>query len=222
MESQMICPHCLVAVHVKFGEFLLGRDVDFGWRVDWATCPACGRFIVFLQHGEYYLAQGGPPGIHKTSPRLVHPRASSRPPCPKQVTDPIAEDYREACLVLADSPKASAALSRRCLQNLLREKAGVTPSDLFKEIQQVLDSGRLPSHIAEAVDGIRNIGNFAAHPQKSKTTGEILPVEPGEALWNLDVLEALFDFFYVQPDLLAKRRAALNAKLAEAGKPPMK
>ncbi len=57
---------------------------------------------------------------------------------------------------------------------------------------------------------------------KSTSTGEILPVEPGEAEWNLDVLEALFDFYYVQVAVAAKKKAALNAKLADAGKPPMK
>jgi hypothetical protein len=134
----------------------------------------------------------------------------------------LADDYREACLVLADSPKASAALSRRCLQNLLREAAKVRPGNLAEEIQQVIDSGKLPSSLAESVDAIRNIGNFAAHPMKSKTSGEILPVEPGEAEWNLDVLESLFDFYFVQPQIIRKKREALNQKLKDAGKPPMK
>jgi hypothetical protein len=72
------------------------------------------------------------------------------------------------------------------------------------------------------IDAVRNTGNFAAHPNKSKSTGEIVPVEPQEAEWNLDVLEALFDFYYVQPAKVAERRAALDQKLADAGKPPMK
>ena len=54
-----------------------------------------------------------------------------------QKSQGIVEDYKEACLVLSDSPKASAALSRRCLQNLLRGAAGVKPGDLSIEIQQV-------------------------------------------------------------------------------------
>ncbi|MNW16378.1 hypothetical protein D3C71_2152140 [compost metagenome] len=66
---------------------------------------------------------------------------------------------------------------------------------------------------------MRVIGNFAAHAQKSINSGEILPVEPHEAEWNLDVLDMLFDFCYVQPAKTAARRAALDAKLAEAGKP---
>jgi hypothetical protein len=125
-------------------------------------------------------------------------------------------------LILWDSPKASAALSRRCLQNILREKANVKKSDLNNEIDQVIDSKQLPSHLSESIDAIRNIGNFAAHPIKCTNTGEIMDVEPGEAEWTLDVLEGLFDFYFVQPGLHAKKKEALNKKLQEAGKPPMK
>jgi len=68
---------------------------------------------------------------------------------------------------------------------------------------------------------VRLIGNFAAHPVKSQKSGEILDVEPGEAEWTLDVLEELFDFYFVQPAKLQAKRAALNAKLVEAGKKPL-
>ncbi|MGA9972020.1 MAG: hypothetical protein WA757_14400 [Candidatus Acidiferrales bacterium] len=66
-----------------------------------------------------------------------------------------------------------------------------------------------------------DIGNFAAHPIKSKQTGEIVAVEPGEAEWNLDVLESLFDFYF-QPAILKEKKDALNKRLAEAGKPPLR
>ena len=66
---------------------------------------------------------------------------------------------------------------------------------------------------------MRNIGNFAAHEIKSKITGAIVDVEAGEAEWNLDVLESLFDFYFVEPGKTAKRKAELNKKLKEAGKP---
>ncbi len=59
----------------------------------------------------------------------------------------IAQDYKEACAVLLYSPKASAALSCRCLQNILRDTANVKPSNLSKEIQEVIDSDKLPSHL---------------------------------------------------------------------------
>lgn len=80
----------------------------------------------------------------------------------------------------------------------------------------------MPSHLVEAIDAIRNIGNFATHPIKSQKTGEIVPVEPGEAEWNLDVLESLFDFYFVQPEVIKRKRKALNEKLKSAGKKGMK
>ncbi len=49
-----------------------------------------------------------------------------------------------------------------------------------------------------------------------------MDVEPEEAEWNLEVLELLFDFYYIQPAKVAKKRSGLNAKLDEAGKPSMK
>ncbi|GAI14701.1 unnamed protein product, partial [marine sediment metagenome] len=146
----------------------------------------------------------------------------NRPPVPPEVPKEFVEDYTEACVVLMDSPKASAALSRRCLQYLLREIAKVNPGNLSNEIQEVIDSNKLPSHLTESIDAVRNIGNFAAHPIKSEKTGEIVPVEPGEAEWNLDVLESLFDFYFVQPAVIKRKREALNKKLINAGKKEMK
>jgi hypothetical protein len=186
------------------------------------NCPNtdCGKKIVDLASGQesQHVAALGKIVWRQT----VRPFASSRPPVPKEVEIMFASDYNEACLILTLSPKASAALSRRCLQNILREKAGVKKGDLANEIQQTIDSKSLPSHLSESIDAVRNIGNFAAHPIKSTATGEIVDVEVGEAEWLLDVIEALFDFYFVQPSILKVKREALNKKLSEIGKPPMK
>ena len=80
----------------------------------------------------------------------------------------------------------------------------------------------LPSRIAENLDAVRQIGNFAAHPIKFQSTGEIADVEPEEANWNLDVLEQLFDHYYVQPAIAKAKRDKLNAKLQKLGKKPLK
>jgi len=220
----MKCMHCLVEFHEENDPKAIGQDVDGIWELRSFRCPACARLNLFLVNRDpgSMLQYGAVSQYRIISSVPIRPRGSSRPPCPKEVPAEIAEDYKEACLVLPDSAKASAALSRRCLQNLLREAAKVKPGKLADEIQEVLDSRSLPSHLAEAIDGIRQIGNFAAHPTKSTNTGEIISVEAGEAEWNLDVLEGLFDFYYVQPAKTAQKRAALNEKLKDAGKPPMK
>src|SRR5208282_6535945 len=63
-------------------------------------------------------------------------------------------------------------------------------------------SGTLPSYLADNIDGIRNIGNFAAHPLKSTASGEIVEVEPGEAEYCI----------------AKSKRAALDAKLKDLAK----
>jgi len=221
----MKCPHCLVEFHPQVGWDELGKDKEGSWGIEKYLCPnpKCGKWIFYLVQGSPSWASGTLRGFSNVNKRiLVRPKGSSRPPVPPEVPPKFAEDYTEACLVLSDSPKASAALSRRCLQNLLREHVKVKKGKLADEIQQVIDSGNLPSHLSDTIDAVRNVGNFAAHPLKSEKSGEILPVEPGEAEWNLEVLEALFDFYFVQPAITQRRRAALDAKLGESGQKPMK
>lgn len=215
----MKCPHCLTAFHDNRELVAIGDDADSRWTLLKRTCPECQKFVLSL-HQEYESALGGI-YLHERE-FLVYPRAMSRSPLSEHVPEDYAEDYREACLVLPESPKASAAISRRCLQHLLRGEARVKHSELAKEIRQVLDEQRLPLYLLESLDAVRNIGNFAAHPIKSTASGEVIDVEPGEAEWNLDVLESLFDFYFVQPTVLRKRQDALNVKLREAGKPEIK
>lgn len=222
----MKCPHCLVEFHDTASIIPLPNDSSGGWYIEAIQCanPRClkGIFYVVNGHHEFnYAAQRHIIGKPKTK-TLVYPKGIMRAPVPIEVPNYISNDYIESCLVVNDSPKASAALSRRCLQNLLLDKAGVKKGDLSTQIQMVIDSATLPSHLMDDIDAVRNIGNFAAHPNKSKSTGEVLDVEPNEAEWNLEVLEALFDFYYVQPAKAKLRREALNVKLQDSGKPPMK
>jgi len=204
------CPHCLENFHEEWQLLGVAEDREGKWIVWHTKCPGCDQVIMKLAQHR---------GVHKFE-SLIRPKAPARSPLPPEVPEEYAADYREACLVLADSPKASATLGRRCLQGLLRGRFKVKHGNLSDEIEEVLP--QLPSHLGEAVDAIRHVGNFAAHPMKSTHSGEILDVEPGEAEWSLDVLESLFDFCFVQPAVLQKRREALDEKLKEAGKPPMK
>lgn len=214
----MKCPHCLESFHDFYEVIPVGNDASGDWGVISRKCPSCERVVLVLGSGKIGSIGGRHVLEFIKDERLIYPRAPSRVPLSKEVPDEFAREYREACTVLADSPKASAALSRRCLQRLLRGKAGVKPSNLADEIQEVMDSGTLPPYIAESIDDVRNIGNFAAQPMKSERTGEIIDVEPGEADWNLDVLEALFNFYFVQPAIIKKKREILNLKLKEFDK----
>jgi len=221
----MRCPHCLTSFHDDLTKTALGVDSTSHWVLNRRTCPECGKFILSLSE-RYDRYDGTSPGnensYRKTRERLCYPKGTNRTSLGPEVPPQFTSDYYEACMTLSDSPKASAALSRRCLQNLLREKAGVKHGNLADEIQQLIDSGKLPPDLADSLDAIRHIGNFAAHPEKSKSSREIIEVEPGEADWSLEVLEELFSFFFTRPARIQKRRDALNKKLDEAGKRQMK
>jgi len=217
----MECPHCRVAIHPAFSEKpILDANRAFSpigkvyWHYSFMECPSCAQAIIGLS---------GTDSINNpTVPRhFVYPKAAMRSKAPPEVPESIAEDFNEACLVWADSAKASAALSRRCLQAMLAGQ-GFDQHNLAQAIQAALDSGRLPGAVAGNLDHVRNVGNFAAHPTKETNSGAIMPVLPEEAEWNLEVLEELFDLFYVQPAIAKQKREALNKRLADAGKPPMK
>jgi hypothetical protein len=137
------------------------------------------------------------------------------------VPEPLASDFREAHDTLPISPKASAALSRRCLQAVIQDKEGIRDRNLVDQVKKLLDLNKIPAYLARDLDAIRNVGNFAAHPQKDQNTGEIVDVEPGEAEWTLQVLEDLLTFYYVELPKSVARRNALNQKLSDAGHKPM-
>ena len=211
-ESRDKCPYCGTLVKFELSNsnpvltsaFLKTVELfDGGNKVLLAcsSCPHCKRLIITLND------------------ELMYPLRTLRTPCPIQVPIHIKKDYDEACMVEPLSSNASAALARRCLQNMLRD-VGIKPSDLSNEIEEAMKT--LPSDLARAIDAIRLIGNFSAHPMKSTSTGEIVGAEEGETEWVLDVLESLFDHYYVRPALLEEKRNKLNAKLADIQKKPMK
>ncbi len=211
----MKCRHCLVEFHDSWVNLTTLKDAGGWFTVAHTTCPACKRLqVTYSRAGPEYGFSG--------ARVFLYPSAVSREPLDPAVPPEFAKDYVEACNVLDSSPKASAALSRRIMQHVLREKAKVKAPNLDQEIQKVLDGNMVPSHIGESLDAVRTVGNFAAHPIKSTSTGEIVDVEPGEAEWNLDTVEALFDFYFVQPTKIAAKRDALNKKLTDASKPPLK
>ena len=216
----MQCPHCQQHFAGTGSDSFLGRDNDGYWWVSKVQCAnsECNRWVFILLNAIPLMTSSGPTpdSNRKQTPTLIHPKVPNRQPIPPEVPPEFTEDYREACLILAESPKASAALSRRCLQLILHEKAGVNENNLKREIDKVISTGTLPSEITESLHNLREIGNFAAHPQHHQVTGEIVPVEPGEAEWCLEVIEMLYDFYFVRPADIEKRREAWEQKRVAA------
>lgn len=225
----MECPHCWKFIHPSFlVTSLYDSESNDKLVVYYQACPACNQYIVL---GKFFPKEKGQitsrPFRYEEDPSelnafFINPQAKKHKPLSEYIPEDYRREFEEAYNTLNYSAKASAALSRRILQKLLREHANVNPSDLSKEIQEVLDAKTLPSYLVTDIDAIRNIGNFAAHPLKDKSTGQIVDVEAGEADWTLNIIEGLFDFYFVRPTEQRLKRDSLNKKLSSSGKPPMK
>lgn len=229
----MICPNCKTGISLELyggGQypseetpFEADEDLYRGYGVGHGWCPECDQFIVLYREGA--VAEGAAENYYfrgDTEDKVVFPSLSSRSITADEVPTAYKQHFNEAAAVLYLSPMASAAISRRTLQHLLRDKFEIKKRRLADEIEEFIHREGIPSFIAEAVDAVRNVGNFAAHPLKDTNTGEVVEVEPGEADWLLEVLESLYDFVFIQPTRLNARRERLNAKLEAIGKPQMK
>lgn len=109
----MQCPHCLQFFHEEssLSRFQLPSDAEGSWALDTYGCPACKKLIAYLekQVQDGYIIDSNDrrcPHMKFAGRTMVRPRGHNKPPAPSEVPPEIAEDYTEACLVLADSPKA--------------------------------------------------------------------------------------------------------------------
>ncbi len=221
----MKCPHCNVEINPSFtSKDIISEGNSINWRVTSMLCPnsSCRKAIIYLEKLKRVQMQPGCFSYKKEESICINPIFSTNYFAPPEVDPIYTKDYNEAALILNFSPNASAALLRRCLQLILRDKVKVKADKLTNEIQEVLDKNLLPSYIADDLDAVRNVGNYAAHPTKNLSNGEIIESTKEEAEWLLNILFSLFDFYFVLPAKAQRRRDALNEKLKDAGKPKMK
>lgn len=121
----------------------------------------------------------------------------------------LATDYKEAVDILDISPRASATLSRRCLQFMLRDHWKVRPDTLYREIEQIRE--HISVELFEAISSIRSIGNYGAHPEKD--TAIIIPVDQNEAKTLVEVVEIAIEDWYLaaqEKRIRLERAAALK------------
>jgi DNA-binding PadR family transcriptional regulator len=116
-------------------------------------------------------------------------------PQPDYIPEAIRNDYEEACSILTTSPKASATLSRRCLQGMIRDFWKIKKSNLYAEIEELKQQGKVNISTMEAIDAVRKICNIGAHMEKE--INFIIDIEKDEADILIKLLEDLFQDWYV-------------------------
>ncbi|WP_294275804.1 DUF4145 domain-containing protein [uncultured Sphingomonas sp.] len=222
---QWTCPHCDRPQtggdpNTHYGIEYLGvgetEAGTVGYTVFAQRClnESCNKLTLELNvHPVYY--QGGWKAKSSSkifSERLI-PRGASVPQ-PEFIPAPIRSDYEEACLIRDLSPKASATLSRRCIQGMIRDFAGISKGTLDAEIKALTEA--VDNHTADraitlesvyAIDHVRKIGNIGAHMEKDINV--IIDVDPGEAQALINLVELLLREWYVERHQRQERLAAV-------------
>lgn len=193
------CPYCSMVMPitnethiVKFVSFADNSFLFDGMRkypenscvaVEFFKCPNCGQYTI--------SAYGKGDNVSEINSHL-RPISFARQ-FPNYIPNAIRNDYEEACAIVNLSPKASATLSRRCLQGMIRDFWNIKESNLAKAIEKL--EGNIPATQWKVIDGIRRIGNIGAHMEKDINL--IVDIEPDEAQKLIKLIEHLLEQWYI-------------------------
>lgn len=138
---------------------------------------------------------------------------SSAKPQPSYIPKQIVNDYNEACRIRSLSPKASATLARRCLQGMIRDFWSIKKGTLNEEVKALEE--KVDPEVWASIDAVRSVGNIGAHMEKDVNV--IVDIEPEEAGLLIELIEDLFDEWYVARHNRQERNKKIQA-LAESKK----
>ncbi len=196
MKQNYICPFCGSSVAVTYDterkeqcRFANGHVSDLNspewnsiFNIYMRHCPSCMQ-VSFIAEGLGNLS-----GIKIP----LYPTSLAKQ-FPDYIPKAIKEDYQEAYSILSLSPKASATLSRRCLQGMIRDFWQVKPGILFDEINAI--QNKVSPAQWKAIDSLRSLGNIGAHMEKD--VNEIVEIDDGEAEKLIKLIELLIEKWYI-------------------------
>jgi len=200
-----ICPHCgSLAVFQSMGSANMGHVLIDGYLASifyQGRCPGC--FGIAL--GVCLIVED------EAQHRLIWPHSVPPDRSPSGLDPEYKSIYDQARNVLDMSPMASAVLARRCLQHVIREKLGIKKKNLFDEIAEAVTRPELSTPTRSALDHVRKIGNWGAHPVEDQASA-IIEVTQEDAEYTLQVLELLFQDLYAVPQQVATMQGKIQKK----------
>jgi len=212
------CPHCERAVTItsdrqSVDRHTLNIENALGHRSfisKYFVCPnpECKRFTLTATLYESKIeSQGVKLGTPIQHWNLVPDSRAKN--FPTYVPKAILDDYREACLIRDLSPKASATLSRRCLQGMIRDFWAAKPGRLVDEIASI--QSQVDALTWDAIEAVRKLGNVGAHMEKDINL--IVDVDPNEASLLIELIETLIREWYINRE---ERRVRMGSLVSAA------
>jgi hypothetical protein len=212
------CPFCQGHATVADRDVTtVGKHIDQGnihgalyFHLMAITCPNPGcRELALTLDANYFDDENNEIGNELWSWKL-RPDSVAKP-MPAYVPQPIVSDYEEACKIRDLSPKASATLSRRCMQGIIRDYWAVSKARLVDEIAAIED--KVDPDVWMAIDAVRKIGNIGAHMEKDINV--IVDVDPQEAQLLIELVELFIKEWYVARHSRQQRLDRITQMAAE-------
>ena len=215
MGFNFTCPYCqtkttinndkLVEDKIKYVE----EKQDKMLEISLITCPneSCERTTIIMK--DYFLQFSFNRGYEKIGKAIREKRIEpefSYIHYPDYIPEQVRQDYEEACKIVSLSPKASATLSRRCLQGMIRDFHNITRKNLVDEINAIQND--LGIDIFNALHSLRSIGNIGAHPESDINL--IVEIDEGEAQKLIKFIELLMDKWYIKREEERKMLEEIN------------
>jgi len=163
-------------------------------RAVFIRCPneRCHEYTLKIIQGYATVGGQGRTVTHQEKEWQLIPESDAKP-FPEYIPEQIRADYEEACLIKEKSAKASAALSRRCLQGMVRDFHKVNKKNLAQAINAL--QGKIDPVVWRAIDSVRKVGNIGAHMEKDVNL--IIDVTPHEAELLINLIERLMKEWYI-------------------------
>lgn len=198
MSNSFTCPYCNSVMALtsntlssrypsfrSYEEKFYPDDIhESALHINFYKCPKCNNYSISAK------------GIGtKTSniDCMIQPKSLAKQ-FPEYVPEAVRNDYEEACAIVNLSPKASATLSRRCLQGMIRDFFQISKKNLYDEIDAIKPN--IPAEQWAVLDGLRRIGNIGAHMEKDINL--IIDIEPNEAQKLIKLIELLIQQWYIE------------------------
>lgn len=213
MTNSFTCPYCNSVMPLisdtlseRYPSFNKDSDLlnftkhdESTLRISFYKCPKCGNYSIFVK---------GIGDKTQNIDSIIQPRSSAKQ-FPDYVPEQIRNDYEEAYLISRLSPKASATLSRRCIQGMIHHKWKITLKNLNQEISALKD--KIEPSLWSAIDSLRQLGNIGAHMESDVNT--IVDIDPDETQKLIALVEILIKEWYIVPnerDELLSRIVQIN------------
>ena len=211
-RTEFTCPHCNRNSSILWQTIQHFEIIDFDIEVEsnhLAQCKSCHGLMLFKRQIEKIDDDDY---IHYTS-LMVYPKHVAIP-ATKDMPENIQKIYAEASFVFEDSPRASCALLRLALQELMiclkdhyDGHDDLSGKDINQDIGILVKNHKLPAKVQMALDSVRVVGNNAVHPGALDIND------------NKDIAKKLFDLLnLIVEEMITKPVEEVYAKLPQGAR----